>query len=216
MIRDVGASVAVILIWVALPLAGTAQDVGIHGARLDPDHGLLGNPAGIGGAFNWNAKPWIGLRVEYTRAHDGFESFGSTCVGLSIPEECGAEDRAETASIDSWSMSLPVTLELGARIRLSFVPGIRRVHFDSAQRGRVSGRVRRATKNVLGPQAGIELRARVSRSVPIAVTLGGYVANLPWFEEVQIVDGYTPFEQSVSISWIQIGLTIPLAEIFGP
>ena len=205
-------SSALVLILAGLPLGGRAQEAHAYFTYFASDHELLGSPTGYGASVSWSVTPWAAIRLGYADAQDNFTSFGTTCLPFERrpPGQSCAETRTETARVNAGSLAVALTVGVGTRVRLSFLPGMRWMRFESTQRGEVSGRVRRANKDVFGPQAGLEVQVQPIMRLPVALSFGGFAATLPWFDVNTELDVYAPFRQTVRVRWLEAGLTISL------
>jgi len=196
------------------------QNLSLTYAIVDTDHAHLGSPSGLAGAFTWPVSSFVGVRFEYLHTSDRFDSFGSMCDGLIFGEfggdDCIAQYRAESATLKSQALLVPLTLRLSHRTHVSFVPGVRWMHLASSQEGSLSARVRRASKTVTGLQFGIESGYALPTPTPLKITLGIYRASMPWFDDGTIIDGYAPFETTVNATWLEIGFTVSVARLFDP
>ncbi len=199
------------LLALATPVPAEAQDIRVGAVQTWPDHALLGAPLGISVSAGWRAYPVIGVRIGYEAAWDEFSSFGSTCVGLIPPEgikECGGEPRQESATLSAWEISVPLTVLQRDRLRLEVAPGFRLAHLNSDQTGEETGRRRSARKDMSGFDAGIDLLIQPLSSNLLTIFLGAHTTMFNRYQEEQIADGYTPFEEDVSVTRVTLGLSL--------
>lgn len=188
-----------------------AQEVGISVARVGSDHDLLGTSTALGASIGAQLTSRLGVRLGLQHGRAELSSFGSTCAGLVPPDQnCDAELRSETSTTTAVFVSLPLTLASLGRGEVRLVPGVRRLAMDSRQEGTSSGRARSADKVAYGFELGAELAYRVWSRPAVALHVGAHLANHPWFEEEIVADGYTPFEQSVRLPWVEVGMRVRL------
>lgn len=185
-----------------------AQELRLDHARVHADHDLLGTPTAFGMSIGTGLTPRVGVRLGLQHGGDDFSSVGSTCVGLVFPgADCGPEARLEESTISALFVSVAVTGSLGWG-RVGFVPELRRMVMKSRQEGIASGRVRSADKVAWGVGLGGELDVFVWDRPRIGLHVGVHSAMHPWFDEEIIADGYTPFEETGHLSWLELGLTL--------
>lgn len=214
MIKLIGTALAIA--WVVGGLAAArpaqAQELRIGVARVHSDHDLLGAPTVLDASIGTNLRPGVGVRLGVQHGGDEFSSVGTTCVGLISPgADCDGEARREESTLSTLFVRLPVTSSLGWA-RVGFVPEVRRLVMKSRQEGTASGRVRSAQKVAWGLGLGGELDVFVSDSPRVALHAGVHAAMHPWFDEEIIADGYTPFETTVYVTWLELGVTVRLGD----
>lgn len=216
MIKPVGATLAIA--WVvgglaaARPAQAQAQELRLGVARVHADHHLLGTPTVLDASIGAGLGPGVGVRLGIQHGGDEFSSVGTTCVGLILPgADCAGEARREESTISALFVRLPVTGSLGWA-RVGFVPELRRMVMKSRQEGMASGRVRAAEKVAWGVGLGGELDVFVWDSPRVALHVGVHSAMHPWFDEEIIADGYTPFETTVHLSWLELGVAVRLGD----
>lgn len=186
-----------------------AQELRAGVARVGSDHDLLGTSTALGASIGAPLTSRLGVRLGLRHGRAEFTSVGSTCVGLVAPDEdCSPELRAEESTTTSVFVSLPLTVASLGWGEVSLVPGVRRLAMDSRQEGTSSGRVRSADKVAWGFELGAELAYRVWTRPAVALHVGAHLAAHPWFEEEIIADGYTPFETTVGLAWVEIGMSV--------
>lgn len=210
MIKPAGATL--VIAWVVSSLAAArpaqAQELRVGVARVHADHDLLGIPTALDASIGAGLTPRVGVRLGIQHGGDEFSSVGTTCMGLVFPgADCGGEARREESTISALFVRLPVTRLLGWA-RVGFVPEVRRLAMKSRQEGTASGRVRTAEKVAWGLGLGAELDVFVWDRPGVALHAGVHAAMHPWFEEELIADGYTPFERSVSLVWVEVGMSL--------
>lgn len=210
MIKPAGATLAIV--WVVGGLASArpaqSQELRIGVARVHADHDLLGTPTVLDASIGAGLTPRVGVRLGIQYGGDEFSSVGTTCVGLVFPgADCGGEARREESTVSALFVRLPVTGSLGSA-RVGFVPEVRRLAMKSRQEGTASGRVRSAKKVAWGLGLGGELDVFVRDRPSVALHAGVHAAMHPWFGEELIADGYTPFEGSVSLVWVEVGMSV--------
>ncbi len=187
-----------------------AQELELGGGIGSVDHDLLGSPAFASAAVTVGVAPSLGFRLGYRRGHDGFTTTGTTCSGLIFsPLECGEERRRETATLRSWSLGMVLSQEFGT-LEMRLLPALRRMSMESTQKGTESGRVRAAEKTVYGAEVGLEAHFAFVDDSPLRLYAGIFGATHPWFGEVIVADGYTPFEETVDMVWVEAGVTLVL------
>lgn len=214
MIKPVGTALAIA--WVVGGLAAArpaqAQELRIGVARVHSDHDLLGAPTVLDASIGAGLRPGVGVRLGIQHGGDEFSSVGTTCVGLIFPgADCDGEARREESTISALFVRLPVTGSLGWA-RVGFVPEVRRLVMKSRQEGTASGRVRSAEKVAWGLGLGGEIDVFVSDSPRVSLHAGVHAAMHPWFDEEIIADGYTPFETTVHVTWLELGVAVRLGD----
>lgn len=186
-----------------------AQELRVGVARVGSDHDLLGTSTALGASIGAPLTSRLGVRLGLQRGRAEFTSVGTTCVGLVAPDEdCSPELRSEESTTTSVFVSLPLTVASLGWGEVSLVPGVRCLAMDSRQEGTSGGRVRAADKVAWGFEFGAELDYRVWTRPAVALHVGAHLATHPWFEEEIIADGYTPFERSVGLTWLEIGMSV--------
>lgn len=186
-----------------------AQELRVGVARVGSDHDLLGTSTALGASIGAPLTSRLGVRLGLRHGRAEFSSFGTTCMGLVAPDEdCSPEPRSEESTTTSVFVSLPLTVASLGWGEVSLVPGVRRLAMDSRQEGTSSGRVRLADKVAWGFELGAELDYRVWTRPAVALHVGAHLATHPWFEEEIIADGYTPFERSVGLAWLEVGMSV--------
>lgn len=210
MIKPVAATLA--MAWVVGGLAparsAQAQELMIGAARIDTDHDLLGTPTVLDASIGAELTPKVGVRLGIQHGGAEFSSLGSTCVGLVPPDEdCSPERRGEESTTTALFVSVPLMASVGWG-RVGVVPEIRRLVMKSRQEGTRSGRVRTADKVAYGLSLGAELDVFVWDRPGIALHAAVHAATHPWFDEEIIADGYTPFEETVRLTWLEVGVMV--------
>ena len=209
--RHVGGTLAALLVSLALTAPQLAQgqvELRLDLMRVYADHDLLGAPTVLGVSIGTRLTRRVGVRLGLQHGGDDFSSAGTTCVGLVFPDaDCGPEARAEESTISALVLGVPVTGSL-AWGRVAFVPELRRLVMKSRQEGSASGRVRSAEKVAWGLGLGGELEVFVWDRPRIGLHVGVHSAVHPWFDEEIIADGYTPFEETVHLTWLELGVTL--------
>jgi hypothetical protein len=169
---------------------------------------LLPNPSGPAIGATWPLNDRLATRVGLSHFADRQTRVGSTCVGLVLdPAEC-VEER-----IDSRSALTGVTLEFLAtvarrgRLSLSLVPALSAVTVRADSRGAQSGRRLNASSGMIGVSGGAELSVVPSVRWPVALRLGAHAAALQG-PEGSIVDGYSAFNDGISLTRFEIGLSV--------
>ena len=198
-----------VLVLVAAGESG-AQELRVGPVFNRSDHPLIENPTGIGVSAGIPVHPRIGFRVGYQLSRDRFRSFGSTCVGLTLPEmedKCAAEDRREASRYAVLMLSVPITVLSSGRVDLAVVPGYHCASLESDQTGLRSDRTRSAAKDMSGFGIGAEVRLRPWRWRQLHVVLGVHRTRLDRYEDGRQVDGYSPFEEDVSVTSIEVGVS---------
>lgn len=186
-----------------------AQELGIGVARVGSDHDLLGTSTALEASIGTRLTSGLDVRLGLQHGRANFSSFGSTCVGLVSPDQdCDSELRSEESTTTTVFVSLPLTLASFGWGAVSLVPGVRRLAMDSRQEGTSSGRARAADKAAYGFELGAELAYRVWSRPAVSLHVGAHLATHPWFEEEIIADGYTPFERSVRLPWVEVGMHV--------
>ena len=193
-------------------MLGSASPIGCQEVRLAvaqgfPSNDLLGSPQLMEVSVGTVGSP-VSVRFGFQYGRDNFSSTGSTCVGLLGPGvDCSVEPTVEAARTRAWSLQLPLQTDLTwGDLRL--IPGIRWMSVSSVQTGQVSDRSRDAEKDVAGYQIGLEVRTDPLRSFPLSFHAGAHFSRHPWFGDGLLIDGYSPFESTLDLSWIEIGLTL--------
>ncbi len=185
-----------------------AQELRVSVGAAESSHELLGSPTSLQGSVGGRIEPWLGVRLGLQYGWDRFTSVGSTCVGLVPPgADCGPEPREERSTTVAVFLSAPLTATFGWG-EIGLVPGIRRVAMSSRQEGTTSGRAREADKAAYGVQMGIESELFLLTRPHVGLHLGAYWAAHPWFDEEIVADGYTPFEETTRLRWIQVGMSV--------
>ena len=187
-----------------------AQQLRFAGGLVKTDHHLLGSFPVLNAGIGFRPLPWFGVRLGFQGGRHRFDSFGTTCIGLVPPgQDCAPEPREETATLRAWSIAFPFTREWEwGDTRL--VPGLRRLHVTSAQRGVASGRVRRAEKSFFGLEVGLETSVRPFTTRRFALELGLHGAVHPLFEDRPVADEYSPFVSTVGMVWVNVGFAVEL------
>lgn len=210
MIKPVGATLTIA--WVVGGLAAArpalAQELRIGVARVDTDHELLGTPTVLQASIGTGLIPKVGVRLGIQHGGAEFSSLGSTCVGLVPPDEdCSPERRAEESTTTTLFVSVPSRVSVGWG-RVGVVPEVRRLVMKSRREGTRSGRVRTADKVAYGLGLGAELDVFLWDRPGVALHAAVHAATHPWFDEEIIADGYTPFEETVRLTWLEVGVTV--------
>lgn len=187
----------------------SAQDVRVGVGKGWLDHELLGAPVGAGVTLGIQLTDRLGLRAGYERYRQDFTSFGSTCVGLMPPDaDCDGESRTDEARISAFTLTAPISLFTWDRVTVALVPGVRTGSVSNLQTGDRTGRRRSAEKNVIGLELGGELRTQIHPSHPFFADLRGSVGSLRRWNEENIADGYTPFEDPMGYTRLEVGLSV--------
>jgi hypothetical protein len=187
-----------------------AQEVRLGSVYSRPDHDLLGSPLGVSFSAGVRLHRLIGFRVGYERSRDSFSSFGSTCVGFIQPEmetDCADEARRERSGLNALVLSIPVTLHSGKRFEFGVVPGFRRVWIENERTGVVSGRSPSADKDMSGFGVGAEIQVRPLERREVRLYLAAHTTLLSRYEDELEIDGYSPFEQDISLAQLEFGLS---------
>lgn len=199
---------ACIASWLIAASPVAAQDLRVGGVQAWVGHDLLGNPRGIQAELGVPLTARVAVRIGHGRYADDFVSIGSTCVGLIPPwRDCTAEPRDDRARMHEFALSVPVTVLSAPRLRLDVVPSGRTVRLESEQLGLESGRALSAEKRMFGLALGAELVGAPLRDGPLRLHVGGNVGLLHPYEHTVVADGYTPFEETIRLAWIQVGLS---------
>ena len=204
-----------ILVLVSVLLIMCFGESGAQELRISPvfnqsDHDLLENPMGIAVSAGVPIYRRIGIRVGYQLSQDHFRSFGSTCVGLIPPEmedECAGEDRREESQYNALDLSLPITVLSLDRIQFDLIPSYRRAAVESDQTGLRSDRRRSADKDMSGFGIGAEVNIQPLRWPQLHVFLGAHRTQLTRYKYEPVIDGYSPFEEDISVTSIQVGVS---------
>lgn len=188
-----------------------AQELRISSVFNQSDHDLLENPTGIAFSAGVPIYRRIGIRAEYQLSQDQFRSFGSTCRGGPImPEmedECAGEDRREESHHNALKLSVPITVLSLGRINVDVIPSYSRASVESDQTGLRSDRRRSANKNMSGFGIGAEVNIQPLRWRPLHVFLGAHRTQLTRYKYEPVIDGYSPFEEDISFTSIEVGVS---------
>lgn len=182
-----------------------AQEVRVEWIEGFAGHELLGDPSGAGLGVTLRPAARVGLRLSGQSLSDRFSSFGSTCVGLSIPSECLPESRADDAAVRGLALAAVVTAVARERVALRLVPELGAMRVESEQRGLESGRTRTAEEDMLEVGAGLEASAVPVAAWPLRLHVAVHVAVLSPLTTEVVADGYTPFDGDTRLTRVRFG-----------
>jgi len=185
-----------------------AQEVWFGGARGWTNHDLLRHPRGIEAGIEFGIRSRLSIQVGYQSSRNRFESFGSTCVGLVDPElDCDGEGRAERGRVQRFAVAVPIAAYDPEWATILLTPEVYGASVSSLQYGERTGRSRSADQTMVGFGAGAEVRIPLVDHWPLHLRVAGSSGwLLPWRPEA-VADGYTPFETTVRVSNLSIGLS---------
>jgi hypothetical protein len=184
-----------------------AQRITLGGTLIDANHGLLRDPL-IGGAGR------VSFRVGRTPvlAHVGAEwatssasRTGVMCFGMVLPgDDCPEETVTDRAGLWSFVPGLGLLLVDGARFRLAAMGSLHIATVSVETRGHTTGR--RESPSVVhgGVEMGVDAAWTPWRSLPVALEVGISTGQLNGQGEV-VLDGYSPFAESFSMTRLRIG-----------
>jgi len=187
-----------------------AQELRISPVFAQSDHDLLENPMGVAFSAGVPIYRQIGIRIGYQLSQDHFRSFGSTCRGGPImpemEEECAGENRREESHYNALELSVPITVLSLGRINLDVIPSYHRASVESDQTGLRSDRRRSANKDMSGFGIGAEVNIQPLRWPQLHVFLGAHRTQLTRYKYEPVIDGYSPFEEDISVTSIEVGV----------
>lgn len=199
---------AVLLLAISLAPLAHAQELRVGAVHTAASHDLLGSPRGVSIEIGARLFNRLDLRIGVETAADRFESVGSICVGLAHPEDdCSDEVRRERAGLSALTLSLPIAALTARQLQLNFVPALSTAWVTSEQTGVRTERSRDASKALIGVGFGAEAIVPVART-PLALYVSGQLGALNPFVDGTVIDGYSPFEKSIAVRCVQLGLAL--------
>jgi hypothetical protein len=190
------------------PAAARAQGISVSAVAIAAQHPLIGEPL-AGGAVSARLAlhdPRVALHLEAANARSRANRVGSACAGLIRPGTCAAEplrDEARLTSVSGGAL-LHVLRRRHALVALTADLTLGAVRADT--RGLASGDMLRATKTLWGGLIGVQASWTPVVRVPIALEIGGGIGALVPLTRDDVLDGYTPFEQTFGIRRVRVGV----------
>jgi hypothetical protein len=187
-----------------------AQSVGLGVVWLAADHELIHDLTGVElrvGSSVVGSR--LAVRLGFGRLAGDQERLGSTCVGI-VPVECGTESIHDETRFTRGRGEVSVILLQHGRSSLGLVGGLVVGYLKSDSHGLTSDERLSAEKTVWGADIGGEGRWFFSSSVPIALEAGYSFGGLHPASNVQVADGYAPFEQSFGTRRLRVGAAVEL------
>lgn len=193
-------------------LAAAASTLGAQEVRLaalwaNPDLDLLGGLRGGAAAVGIRVHPRLAVRLGMERLSGDQLRIGVPCAGLAQPGTCGPEQVRDESSLNTFGIGLDATAVRSPYLDVHLVPMLGSASVESTTRGLASGREIAATRTLVSLDLGAELAIRPRPWFPLALHLAARFGTLFPRTKETIADGYTPFEDGVSIARYEAGVT---------
>ncbi len=132
---------------------------------------------------------------------------GVPCAGLIPPGGCAPEQVRDESRLRTGDVGAAFRVLGNAHASLAVTADLLAGSVRRESRGLTSGRSLSAEKRMWGGRVGAESRWQPWAGTPLDVQLGVSYGELRPFSTAVVVDGYTPFEQSMRVRRILFGGT---------